>query len=768
VKKFSGFGFAILLALTLFLGNSNSLSAESDMVKVIIGFNKPAGLVDEAKIRFFGGRVSCRYHRVSAISAEVPSYYLNRIRTLHGVQYVEYDSEVAVLEQTIPWGISAVNAVQTQSYNQGAGIKVAVIDTGIDLTHPDLAVAGDVTYVRGTNTGNDDNGHGTHVAGIIAAQNNTFGVLGVAPQASLFAVKVLSSSGSGTWSSVISGIQWAIDNDMDVINLSLGSSVGSTALKTICDNAYNAGILILAAAGNSGRAGSTNECEIYPARYDSVIAVGAVDSNLSRANFSSTGASLELAAPGVAVYSTYRHNTYTEMNGTSMACPHAAGVAALVMASGLSDNNQNGNLNDEARAILRNSAHDLGTTGWDREYGYGLVDAAAAVAEPVNRAPTADAGEDRTVFVNSQVTLDGSGSTDPDNDLLTCFWEQTAGPVAVSLSDNAALDPTFTPAQVGIYGFQLTVSDGEYSDEDNVSITVRNENSAPGAPLVTISPEQPRTGDNLVCAALSADVDGDNITYAYTWYKNDQLQGSHTSGVVSSAYTAKGQTWKCLVTPNDGFVDGPSGSAEVTILNTPPVAEAGNNRTVEVNTPVSLDGTGSSDADNDTLDYNWVQTAGPLVDLLNSASAIAVFTPTENGTCSFELTVSDGENTSSDNVTIEVSPVSANSLHIESIEMTLVQRYNGSRTYAIAVITVRDSLGNPVQGVTVSGHWSDAVNRYISATTGVDGQVLCISASLNKPATGTTFTFTVDSLSKTDWNYDTVFNKESSDSVSVP
>jgi subtilisin len=214
----------------------------------------------------------------------------------------------------------------------------------------------------------DGNSHGTHVAGTVAALNNTTGVLGVAYSADLYAVKVLDSSGSGTYSGIIQGIEWAVSNNMDVINMSLGGSSGSTALQQACDNAYNSGVLVVAAAGNSGSKGKRNTIG-YPAKYASVMAVGAVDSSNNRASFSSVGSELEVMAPGVNILSSVPGNGYDSYNGTSMASPHVAGAAALIMAGnpGLS--------NAQVRQKLVDTAKPLGDAFY---YGNGVIDVYAA------------------------------------------------------------------------------------------------------------------------------------------------------------------------------------------------------------------------------------------------------------------------------------------------------------------------------------------------------------------------------------------------------
>jgi subtilisin len=253
----------------------------------------------------------------------------------------------------------------------GSGVKIAVLDTGIDASHEDLNVAGGASFVADEPDAlTDGNGHGTHVAGTIAALNNNVGVVGVSYDVDLYAVKVLSAAGSGTLSGIAQGIEWAIDNDMDVINMSLGGSTGSSTLKQASDNAYNSGIVVVAAAGNSGSFFGLINTIGYPARYDSVIAVGAVDANNNRASFSSVGNQLEVMAPGVDINSTLPGNQYGALNGTSMASPHVAGAAALILAK------YPNMTNVEVRQKLRDTATNLGSAF---NYGHGVINVEEAL-----------------------------------------------------------------------------------------------------------------------------------------------------------------------------------------------------------------------------------------------------------------------------------------------------------------------------------------------------------------------------------------------------
>jgi len=286
--------------------------------------------------------------------------------------------------EVLPWGVDRIDADLVQGTTTGDPIKVAIVDTGIDVKHPDLKdnLKGGVSTIGYTTSYNDDNGHGTHVAGIVAALNNDIGVVGVAPEANLYAVKVLDRRGSGYLSDVIEGLDWAVANGMQVVNMSLGTSAYNKSFEDAVKKVNAAGITQVAAAGNSGPGDNT---VTYPAKFTEVIAVSATDKFDTIASWSSRGPEIDLAAPGVSIYSTYKGSTYKTLSGTSMAAPHVAGVAALVLTvpekcEFLLDS-VSGCSPAEVQQRLEATAENLGVVGKDNLYGSGLVDAEKAVLQ---------------------------------------------------------------------------------------------------------------------------------------------------------------------------------------------------------------------------------------------------------------------------------------------------------------------------------------------------------------------------------------------------
>jgi subtilisin family serine protease len=275
-------------------------------------------------------------HALHGYSAVIPNDRVAAVRADADVAYVETDGDVSIDAQTLPWGIDKVDAdLSSTLAGNGSGaianVDAYVIDTGIDVTHPDLNVVEFRNYAGGQNT--DCNGHGSHVAGTIGAKDDANGVVGVAPGIRLHAVKVLKCNGSGSWSSVISGIDYVAGTTTRpaVANMSLGGAQ-NTAVDQAVEGAVAKGVFFAVAAGNDGAlacghspaaAGTTN----------GVATVAATDSGDNEASWSNYGSCVDIWAPGLSVYSTYRNGGYATLSGTSMATPHVAGGAALYLST---------------------------------------------------------------------------------------------------------------------------------------------------------------------------------------------------------------------------------------------------------------------------------------------------------------------------------------------------------------------------------------------------------------------------------------------------
>jgi len=282
------------------------------------------------------------------------------------------------------WGLAKIKAPTAWDVTTGSSdVVIAVVDTGIDLEHPDFSCPGKLAsgknIVSPGSTPDDDHGHGTHVAGIAAAcTNNVSGVAGVAWGARLMPVKVLDSNGSGSYEWVANGITYAADQGADVINLSLGGLGGSSTLANAIQYAQDQGALVIAAAGNCGSGcwiggGYYDNPLMYPGAYPTTMAVAATNSTDDWASFSEHHPYVDVAAPGVSIYSTLLDKRYGYQQGTSMAAPHVSGLAALVwsLSPGLT--------NDQVRDVIQSAAVDLGAPGKDDYFGHGRINAWQAI-----------------------------------------------------------------------------------------------------------------------------------------------------------------------------------------------------------------------------------------------------------------------------------------------------------------------------------------------------------------------------------------------------
>ncbi|ERN51807.1 S8 family serine peptidase [Alkalihalophilus marmarensis] len=367
---------ALFLIIVISLLTFSSVQAESldDRENYIIVFSNE---LSEDVIHEIEEHIYLTLESIPAVAAKLTEEEAADLEAHESVKYIEEDAPINVQtanvpDSTIDWGVRKIGAPTAWGNGvTGEGVKIAVMDTGISTSHPDLQVTKGASFVPYTASFNDDNGHGTHVAGIIAARPNQFGVTGVAPKAQLYAAKVLDQNGDGTTAYVIKAIDWALKEDVDIINLSLGGKNPSVTLQNKIDQAYDQGVLFVAAAGNRGTQEGTTNTVDYPAAFSSVIAVSAVDQQDRRARFvggySASGPTVEVAAPGLGIRSTSRNQGYTLESGTSMAAPHVAGHLALLKQV-YPDRTA-----VQLRNLLRQQTVDLGQTGRDSFYGFGRI-----------------------------------------------------------------------------------------------------------------------------------------------------------------------------------------------------------------------------------------------------------------------------------------------------------------------------------------------------------------------------------------------------------
>lgn len=471
----------------------------------------------------------------------------------------------------------------------GFGVTVAIIDTGVtagtDLADTCFVLGHD--FVNGDDDPSDDNGHGTHVAGTIAqSTNNGIGVAGVAFNACLMPVKVLDQNGSGTEADVADGISWAVDHEANIINLSLGGPDDSQTLRSAIADAYEKGVTIVAAAGNDG-----SDTLSYPAAYDAyVIAVGATRYDETLADYSNYGSNLDLVAPGGDLYNGVLQQTFQRicllpglfcidlwdywfMAGTSCACPHVSGVAALVIANGNADANGDGVTSPyEVRVALQETAECLGEEECPNDtYGWGLIDAAAALGYtpgPVpNQPPVADADGPYTEDEDSPITFDGLGSYDPDGDLLIYRWDFGDG-TQVTVNTPTTTH-TYTTGQAGkseTYTVTLVVNDGKAdSGSATTTATVTGVNDLPIADAD--GPYSGQVGEEITFDA-SGSSDEEGIS-SYTWGFGDGTQVTVDTPTTTHIYAAGGNYDITLtVTDTNGATATDTTTAEVTEATT--------------------------------------------------------------------------------------------------------------------------------------------------------------------------------------------------------
>jgi len=536
------------------------------------------------------------------------------------IEFVEPNGTAYKLAEKLPVGIDRVDAdVLHSNGDTGSGATVAILDSGVDDDHPDLANNIDPSLGAAFETacgdesggcrfggegynGNDcnyewsdDDDHGSHVAGSAnAVRGNNEGVAGgVSTAATIMPVKVLTGCGSGSFSAIADGIKYAADNGADVINMSLGADSGDSTLQNACQYASDKGVVIVASAGNSG---PCTDCVGYPAAYDTVIAVSAIDPrDDTLAEFSSTGSGVEITAPGVDTLSTIPPESddgstyadgYETFSGTSMSSPHVAGAAAQVVAS-------DGSLsNADVRQRLKDTAENIGLAS--NESGAGLLDAEAAVGDSGgDAAPSVswvNPGDGDTVSGTVTVQISASDSEDSD-DSLTVEWSVDGGTAQTASynSTSGYYEDSWDSTAVsdGDHTLEATATDSAgNTSSSSITVTTDNTESAPVVDSLSASEVETSDGDAEFDVDWSvSDSDGDLSSVDLT-LTDDTAGGTEDTASVSVSGSSASGTTRLVAAGDDGSgnaytVDatvtdsgGNTGSGSATVSETEDTASA--------------------------------------------------------------------------------------------------------------------------------------------------------------------------------------------------
>lgn len=465
--------FTVIVSVSLVMSNDHIPNEENsgidsfdNMKRVIILYNDDVTEQNVDDLKKKGSKIKNKHRIIPAISAFVEEDEIANIKLDASVKDVVEDELVfSLLSVSVP----QIKADQVHSLGgTGSGVKVCIIDTGVDDTHPGLnPLVAEHDFVDDDNDATDEHGHGTWVAGMVASIDPN--LIGVAPGASLMAARVLGPTGSGFSSDVVAGIEWCVNNGADIITMSLGGAPNfdepceDTQITARAGNiASDLGVVVFAASGNNFHKTKI----VAPACGSKIIAVGAIDENDGLVDFSNQGVLLDLVAPGSGITSLNYKGGFKVGSGTSASTPHVAAVGALV----LGRNSLFTPL--QVKNILTDTSLDLGAPGFDTVFGFGRVDALAAYESiSGNQAPVAKAGDDQSVTDIDDngfetVTLDGSGSFDLDGTITAYEWKE--GSTILGITPKITKD-----FPLGTHSITLTVTDNDNaSSSDTVNVNV--------------------------------------------------------------------------------------------------------------------------------------------------------------------------------------------------------------------------------------------------------------------------------------------------------
>jgi hypothetical protein len=792
-------------------------AASGSPVKVIIQYKQKPGPGEKQALKDVGGKVRHAYTLIDGVSATMPANAIGQLRRDKRVKSVEIDGTVTTMEPVTTaattgdleydnaWGVTHIGSKSAHDAGiRGQGVKVAVIDTGVDYIHdqppaleppvvdPEFLniYKGGYDFVNNDADPMDDNGHGTHVAGILAAEHNGYLVVGVAPAVDLYALKILDASGTGDVSNLILALQWAVDHGIDVANMSLGTHEISPALATAVANASAAGLLLVAAAGNIVTIQELFQgCPVtYPGAYPQVLSTTFTNENDALTGYSCTGPEVDFAAPGDNIFSPVpvgscmlcSPNGYAAESGTSMASPHLAGTVALLLSAGITDGGAPG-LFDDVRARLCATAN----VGWGVQslfgntqitpsdprypnwFGCGVVDAGEAVLginpPPPNDPPVATADD---VTINEDTPTDVAvlaNDSDPNGDSLTVTAVTDPPHGTTSVNANGTVHYVPDPNAFGDDFFDYTISDGHNgTDTTSVKMRVTAVNDPPVANADTTSTSED-TAVDVNILANDTDVDGDALTVTGV---SGAVKGAATlnaNGTVHFVPTANANgTGSFQYTISDGHGGTAGSSAQVTIgaVNDPPVA-VNDSATTGQGVPVTISVLANdTDIDSANLTVSGVSDP-PHGTAVANANGTITYTPDAgySGPDAFGYTATDGSaisNLATVSITVSAAPP-PNPFHIGDLDGATST--SGKNWTAKVTIRVHNGTHGAVSGVVLTGVWSNGASGSASCTTAANGSCTVQSTKLSRAAVASA-TFTVTAATRSGWTYVPTLNHD--------
>ncbi|MFC4111825.1 S8 family serine peptidase [Nonomuraea zeae] len=544
----------------------------------------PRASAQDQVARFGGTLMGVYEHAFKGYTARLTEAAAQRLRQSPNVLSVERDAVVTAFPQTTPTGVRRVFGPANPNLDIDGtddvriDVDVAVVDTGVDYTHPDLNVVARANCQSGTctnNAGTDDNGHGSHVAGIVGAIDNSVGSVGVAPGARIHGVKVLNSAGQGTLAAIAAGLDWVVAraSTIEVINLSLGcNGCSSSAISNAITNAVNAGIVVVVAAGNS----HVNTSTFFPANHADVVTVSALtdndglpggsggstlscrsetDADDTSAFYSNFGATVEITAPGTCIYSTWMGGGYNTISGTSMASPHVAGAAGILTSGANKPTARAGAL------AVRSTLISTGNSNWTDDSGDGVKEPLLDVHDATRYPPSTGGNQPPVASYTSSCAVlacsfNGSASTDPDGTIASYAWNFGDGQTGTGATN------AHTYAAAGTYTVTLTVTDNQGAT-GSVAKQVTAGTSANQPPVASFTQTCTLLLIWRYCdfnGSASADPDGTIATYAWTF--GDGATGS--GATIRHFYTTGGaKTVTLTVTDNQGATNAVTKSVTV-------------------------------------------------------------------------------------------------------------------------------------------------------------------------------------------------------------